>query len=76
MQTCSDEVAAHLAGLSVPRVRRLVRAGLIQPLIVGRGRLMFGQVEVARLRKIRRLTTELGVLRANQPAPASSLTRV
>jgi MerR family transcriptional regulator, heat shock protein HspR len=62
MQTqWSVEVAAHLAGLSVPRVRRLVRAGLIEPVIVKPGRPMFGDVEVARLRKIRRLTTELGV---------------
>ena len=58
---CSVEVAAHLAGLSVTRVRRLVRTGLIQPPIVERGRPLFGEVELARLRKIRRLTTDLGV---------------
>ena len=58
---CSVEVAAHLAGLSVTRVRRLVRTGLIQPSIVERGRPLFGEVELARLRKIRRLTTDLGV---------------
>ena len=54
-------VAAHLAGLSVARVRRLVRSGLIAPAIVERGRPLFGEVELARLPKIRRLTTDLGV---------------
>ena len=58
---CSVEVAAHLAGLSVTRVRSLVRSGLIAPAIVERGRPLFGEVELARLRKIRRLTNDLGV---------------
>jgi DNA-binding transcriptional MerR regulator len=57
----SVEVAAHLAGLSVTRVRSLVRSGLIAPAIVERGRPLFGEVELARLRKIRRLTTDLEV---------------
>jgi MerR family transcriptional regulator/heat shock protein HspR len=58
---CSVEVAAHLAGVSVPRVRRMVRMGLIHPPAVERGRPLFGEVELARMRKIRRLTTDLGV---------------
>ncbi len=58
---CSVEVAAHLAGLSVTRVRRLVRSGVVQPSVVEGGRPLFGEVELARLRKIRRLTTDLGV---------------
>jgi MerR family transcriptional regulator, heat shock protein HspR len=58
---CSVEVAAHLAGLSVRRVHRLVRCGVIQPPLVERGRPLFGEVELVRLRKIRRLTTDLGV---------------
>jgi MerR family transcriptional regulator/heat shock protein HspR len=45
----------------VTRVRRLVRAGLVRPPIVERGQPLFGEVELARLRKIRRLTTDLGV---------------
>src|ERR1700731_4616295 len=57
----SVEVAAQLTELSVTRVRRLVRSGLIAPAIVERGRPLFGEVELARLRKIRRLTTDLGV---------------
>jgi MerR family transcriptional regulator/heat shock protein HspR len=58
---CSVEVAAHLSGLPIARVRGLVRAGLIQPPAVERGRPLFGELELARLRKIRRLTTDLGV---------------
>jgi hypothetical protein len=52
---CSVEVAAHLAGLSVPRVRGLVRSDLVQPALVERSQPLFGQVELVRLRKIRRL---------------------
>jgi DNA-binding transcriptional MerR regulator len=58
---CSVEVAAHLAGVSVSRVRRMVRLGLIRAPVVERGRPLFGEAELARMRKIRRLTTDLGV---------------
>jgi MerR family transcriptional regulator/heat shock protein HspR len=58
---CSVEVAADLSGLTVTRVRRIVRSGLVQPSLVQRGRPLFGEAELARLRKIRRLTAELGV---------------
>jgi MerR family transcriptional regulator/heat shock protein HspR len=58
---CSIEVAAHLSGLSTPRVRRLVRTGLVRPTTVERGRPLFGESELVRMRKIRRLTAELGV---------------
>jgi MerR family transcriptional regulator/heat shock protein HspR len=58
---CSIEIAAHLTGLSAARVRRLVRSGLVLPPVVEAGRPMFGEVELTRLRKIRRLTTDLGV---------------
>jgi MerR family transcriptional regulator/heat shock protein HspR len=58
---CSLGVAAHLAGLSVSRVRGLIRAGVIQPSAVERGQPLFSEVELARLRKIRRLTTDLGI---------------
>jgi MerR family transcriptional regulator/heat shock protein HspR len=58
---CSVEVAAHLSGLPIARVRGLVRAGLVQPPAMERGRPLFGELELARLRKIRRLTTDLGV---------------
>jgi MerR family transcriptional regulator/heat shock protein HspR len=58
---CSTEVAAHLAGLSVARVRRFVRVGLVQPPVQEGGKPLFGEAELARLRKIRRLTSDLGV---------------
>jgi MerR family transcriptional regulator, heat shock protein HspR len=58
---CSIDIAAHLAGMSADRVRRLVRSGLIRPPTVEHGRPLFGEAELARLRKIRRLTTDLGV---------------
>jgi MerR family transcriptional regulator/heat shock protein HspR len=58
---CSVEVAAHLTGLSPARVRGLVRVGLVQPAIVERGRPLFGETELARMRKIRRLSQDLGV---------------
>ncbi|HEY0581494.1 MAG TPA: MerR family transcriptional regulator [Chloroflexota bacterium] len=58
---CSIEVAAHLAGVPVARVRRLVRSGLVQPSALERGRPLFGEAELARLRRIRRLTNDLGV---------------
>lgn len=58
---CSVDVAAHLAGLSAARVRRLVRSGLVQPRLVEQGRPLFGEIELIRLRKIRRLTIDLGV---------------
>src|SRR4030088_558767 len=58
---CSVEVAAHLSGVSAARVRHMVRQGLISPPRVEDGRPLFGEGELARLRKIRRLTTDLGV---------------
>jgi MerR family transcriptional regulator/heat shock protein HspR len=58
---CSIEVAAHLSGLTTARVRRLVHTGVVRPQVVERGRPLFGEPELARLRKIRRLTTDLGV---------------
>jgi MerR family transcriptional regulator/heat shock protein HspR len=58
---CSMAVAAHLSGVSVARVRQLLRLGLITPPLVERGRPLFGEAELAQLRKIRRLTTDLGV---------------
>lgn len=55
------EVAAELAGLTPTHVRRLQRAGLVQPArIVGR-RPLFTAQEVARMRRIRRLKEHLGL---------------
>ena len=54
-------MAAHLAGLSVRRVRYLIRAGLVQPARHEAGKPLFGETDLARLRRIRRMTSELGV---------------
>lgn len=55
------EVVARLAGLTPGRVRRLEEAGLLEPVqVCGRVRL-YSEREVARLRKIRRLTRDLGI---------------
>ena len=61
MTRCSLAVAAHLAGLSPARARRLVRVGLVRPAAVEQGHPLFGEVELARFRKIRRLTDDLGI---------------
>jgi len=61
MTYCSLAVAAHLSGLSPSRARQFVRSGLIAPAAIERGRPLFGPVELARFRKIRRLTDDLGV---------------
>jgi MerR family transcriptional regulator/heat shock protein HspR len=58
---CSVEVAAHLVRLSPARVRRCLRAGLLRPATMKRGAPLFGEAELARLRKIRRLIEDLGV---------------
>jgi MerR family transcriptional regulator/heat shock protein HspR len=55
------EVAASTSGLPAARVRYLVRVGLIRPAKMDGGRPMFGDVELARLRRVRRLMTDLGV---------------
>lgn len=55
------EVAAALVRLPPARLRRYVRAGLVRP-VRHEGRLaLFGDVELARLRKIRRLSEDLGL---------------
>ena len=60
-QYCSLEAAAGLVRLPATRVRRYVRAGLVRPARV-EGRVeLFGDVELARLRKIRRLRQDLGL---------------
>ena len=54
-------VAARLVGLTPARVRRYLQAGLVQPATIERGVPLLGERELARLRKIRRLTTDLGL---------------
>ena len=61
MSYCSLAAAAHLTGLSSTRARLLVRSGLVQPAMLQKGHPLFGPAELARFRKIRRLTRDLGV---------------
>jgi MerR family transcriptional regulator, heat shock protein HspR len=55
------EVAANLAGLPAARVRRYLSIGLVHALPDERGGLLLDSDELVRLRKIRRLTTDLGL---------------
>jgi MerR family transcriptional regulator/heat shock protein HspR len=61
VEYCSVEIAADVVGLSPARVRHLVRVGVVRPAVVERGRPLFSEMELARLRRVRRLMTELGV---------------
>jgi DNA-binding transcriptional MerR regulator len=53
--------AARLARLPSSRVRHYVQTGLVQPAHVEAGHVLFGETELARLRKIRRLGRDLGL---------------
>ena len=55
------EVVARLAGVSPRRAMRLARVGLLTPAHAVGDTELFGEREVARLRRIRRLTENLGV---------------
>ncbi len=56
----SREDAAQTVGITITRLVRYERLGLISPPIENR-RPRYGPGELARLRKIRRLTEDLGV---------------
>jgi MerR family transcriptional regulator/heat shock protein HspR len=58
---CRLDAAARLVRLPPGRVRRYVRAGLVQPARVEGRAPLFGEDELARLRRIRRLVDDLGV---------------
>lgn len=53
--------AAELVGLAPSRVRRYVRIGLIRVEAMEGSEPLLGALELERLRKIRRLTTDLGL---------------
>jgi DNA-binding transcriptional MerR regulator len=53
--------AAELVGLAPARVRRYLKVGLIRVAATDRGEPLLGALELERLRKIRRLTTDLGL---------------
>ncbi len=55
------EAAAELVHLPPRRIRRYLREGLIQPARREGRTILFGENELARLRKIRRLRDDLGL---------------
>jgi MerR family transcriptional regulator/heat shock protein HspR len=55
------EVVAARVRLPRGRIRRYIREGLVQPVAVEHRVPLFGEAEMARLRRIRRLTDDLGV---------------
>lgn len=57
---CTVTVAVERTGMSVTRLRRLEREGLIQPRAHGSER-RYSEADLRRIRKIRRLTEHLGV---------------
>lgn len=58
---CSLETAARLVRLPPAHVRRYVRAGLVRPARIEGRVTLFGDAELARLRRIRRLRDDLGL---------------
>jgi MerR family transcriptional regulator/heat shock protein HspR len=55
------DVAAEMVGLPRARVQRYLRVGLVRAPVVDHGRPMLSDAEIVRLRKIRRLTNDLGI---------------
>jgi MerR family transcriptional regulator/heat shock protein HspR len=55
------EAAARMARLPVRRVRQYVRVGLVTPARMDGRRVLFDEIEIARLRRIRRLSNDLGL---------------
>jgi len=55
------DIAARLVHMPPQRVRRYASLGLVEPRRVEGDRWWFGQEELARLRKIRRLQDDLGL---------------
>jgi MerR family transcriptional regulator/heat shock protein HspR len=53
--------AARLTGLSTARIRRYIASGLVPVAADERGAPLIGESGLARLRKIRRLSTDLGL---------------
>lgn len=58
---CRIEVAAERVGMPPSRVRRYVRAGLVPAARVERGAPLLDDAALGRLRRIRRLSDDLGI---------------
>jgi MerR family transcriptional regulator/heat shock protein HspR len=66
------EVVSEQIGLSPARIRRYERAGLVGPARVQGQARFYGESDVARLRRLRRLTHDLGL----NPAGVEIVTRL
>lgn len=55
------DTSATLAGLSTKRVRGYVQRGLVRPARFDGRQMQFGEAELAQLRRIRRLSEDLGL---------------
>jgi MerR family transcriptional regulator/heat shock protein HspR len=55
------EAAATLTGLSSETILYCVEEGVVRPAMADPGGALMGEVELARLRKVRRLTQDLGI---------------
>lgn len=55
------DATARAVRVPVARVRHYVRIGLVRPARVEGRRAYFGEAELARLRRIRRLSDDLGI---------------
>jgi MerR family transcriptional regulator/heat shock protein HspR len=66
-KTPSDEpvylisVAARMCGLHPQTLRMYERLGLVQPHRVGNSKRLYSEADIARLRRIQRLTQQMGV---------------
>jgi MerR family transcriptional regulator/heat shock protein HspR len=66
-KTPSDEpvylisVAARMCGMHPQTLRLYERLGLIQPYRVGNSKRLYSEADIARLRRIQRLTQQMGV---------------
>ena len=54
-------VAARMCGLHPQTLRLYARLGLIQPHRVGNSKRLYSEADIARLRRIQRLTQQMGV---------------
>ena len=55
------DTVATLSGLSKGRVRTYLRSGFVRPARVDGRQMLFGNAEIAQLRRIRRLADDLGL---------------
>jgi MerR family transcriptional regulator/heat shock protein HspR len=55
------DAASAIVGMSSRRIRTYIRAGIVRPARVEGRRMLFGATELAHLRRVRRLSDDLGL---------------